>query len=122
MNQIIESLPAHEYHQRELGVVSKSALDQINRTPAHYRAWVDGEVRKETAALGFGRALHCAIFEPADFSFRFAAEPDFGDCRKTDNKKRRDEWRSEHAGKTLVSPEDMWRLQSMQSSVFKHEL
>ena len=35
------------YHQRTLGVVSKTALDLISRSPAHYKAWIDSEAEEE---------------------------------------------------------------------------
>lgn len=116
-------LAAEQYHQRELGVVSKSALDLVHRSPAHYLAWVKGELPdEETPALTFGRAFHCAILEPDVFASTYAAEPVFGDCRLKANKAARDEWRAEHAGRELISFDDHTTLLGMAAAVRKHPL
>jgi hypothetical protein len=116
-------ITAERYHQRTLGVVSKGALDLIHRSPLHYRAWTAGENdEEETPALLFGRAFHAALLEPEVFERTFAAEPDFGDCRKTANKAKRDEWRAEHAGATLLSPQQYDDVRGMIASVRRHPL
>ena len=99
------------YHVRELGMVSKGALDRVRRSPAHYRAWVDGAGEPETPPFRFGKALHMRTLEPARFAATYVLEPDFGACRKNDscsseaakeNKTRRDAWRLEHAGANIL--------------------
>lgn len=70
------NVPAEVYHQRILGMVSNSALSQMARTPRHYRAWVDG-LDKESPALDFGRAFHCALLEPERFAALFPIMPEF---------------------------------------------
>jgi hypothetical protein len=108
------------YHRRTLGDVSKSGLDQLHRSPAHYKAWVDGRLERDTAALTFGRAFHCALLEPERFSAEYVAEPDFGDCRFKESKRARDEWRAENAGKTAIDSESHGVLRSMVDSVRLH--
>ncbi len=111
---------ADVYYQRELGVASKTACDQLERSPAHYRAWVDGIEGKPTAALKFGSALHMAVLEPERFRRTYAVEPDFGDCRKPDNKRARDEWRAGHVGAIPISADDEERIVGMMASVMRH--
>lgn len=61
-------VPEDVYHRRELGVASKSALDQLHRSPAHYYAWVTGEAEDEDSpALRFGKAFHTATLEPSKY-------------------------------------------------------
>lgn len=111
------------YHRRELGIVSKSALDLVTRSPAHYKAWIDGVAPdEETPALTFGRAFHCAVLEPDRFRSDYSAEPDFGDCRSKDNKARRDAWRDEHAAHELISAESMTTIEGMIASIHAHPL
>jgi len=56
--------PASEYYVRRLDEASASGLKQILRSPAHYRHWcMNPEDDKESPALSFGRALHCAVAE-----------------------------------------------------------
>lgn len=106
-----DDVPANVYHSKILGVASKGALDRVRRSPAHYRAWIAGYEKKETPALSLGRAIHMAILEPDVFARTYLIEPSFGDVRKTDrttkeqakeHKTRREAWRLEHAGATIL--------------------
>lgn len=52
--------------------VNNSALKWLDVTPAHYRAYTTGLMPdRDTAALSFGRALHCKLLEPTLFDDRF---------------------------------------------------
>jgi hypothetical protein len=116
-------MPSGRYHQRELGVVSKSALDKIDRSPLHYRAWVDGELPdNDTPALLFGRAFHASLLEPEVFAKEFVEQPDFGDMRSSANRADRDAWAKEHPGATVITTETMRLLRNMSASVRKHPL
>ncbi len=120
------------YHARHLGVVSKTVLDLVERSPAHYKAWLDELLEdEETPALLFGQAFHCALLEPERFEDEYAVEPDFGDLRKTDetskedakaNKTRRDEWREQHIDSTLISAADAESIRGMVDSIRRHRL
>lgn len=108
---IYPDIPAEAYHLRELGVVSKSALDIVDRAPAKYLDWVKGRDRVETGALRLGKAIHMAILEPELFARTYVIEPDFGPTRKTDdvssekakeNKLRKQAWHAEHKGTTIL--------------------
>lgn len=120
---IHHSVPPHKYHRRRIGVVSKSALDMVHRSPAHYKAWVDGLLpERDTPALRFGVAFHCALLEPERFEREYTVEPDFGDCRKKENRAARDEWRAVNDGKTPLSEEDYEAIRGMVTAVHSHEL
>ncbi|HTJ17769.1 MAG TPA: PD-(D/E)XK nuclease-like domain-containing protein [Steroidobacteraceae bacterium] len=120
------------YHAPALGVVSKTALDKIHRSPAHYKAWLDGTDAEESSeALEFGAAFHCALLEPDRFAAEYAIAPDFGDTRKTDkttkedakaNKTRRDEWRTANAGKQPLDAFDANCIAGMVAAVRQHPL
>lgn len=117
------NVPPRVYHGRHLGLVSKGALDYVARSPLHYRAWVDGvSLDEETPALTFGAAFHCALLEPERFATDYATEPDFGDCRKKENKAARDAWRAEHAGATALAECDQSAISGMIASVRAHPL
>lgn len=125
-------VPSELYHAPRLGVVSKSALDKVRRSPAHYRAWLDGTDTEETTdALRFGQAFHCALLEPERFESVYAVAPDFGYIRKTAsttkeeakaNKDRRDAWRIEHAGKMPLDAFDANCIAGMVASIQRHPL
>ncbi len=115
-----EGIPEALYHQRIPGVASKSALDLIARAPACYATWLTGADRKETDALAFGKAFHCALLEPDVYGARYVVRPDFGDCRKTDNKKRRDEWLAANTGKHPIEHDDAKAIVGMVRSIRSH--
>ena len=58
-------------------ILSKSRLDLINKAPILYkRKYIDGiNEQVETSALVLGKALHCRVFEPAEFGKRYAIAP-----------------------------------------------
>lgn len=116
-------LPESVYHEKHIGLVSKSALDEFARSPKRYRAWVDGTIRdEETPALAFGRAFHCAALEPDEYQARYVIEPDFGDCRKKENKAARDDWRGANAQRTLISRADAETIRGMVAALRSHRI
>lgn len=130
---ILHGVSIEEYHKRELGVVHSTALKElIDRSPAHYKAWVEGlRGTNETPALEFGRLVHLAILEPDRFADTYAVAPDFGDLRKTDrttteeardNRAAKQEWESSHRSCEHVSHEWMARISGMAKSVANHPI
>jgi hypothetical protein len=119
---IHHGVPHAVYHERTLGVVSKSALDLVARSPAHYRAWVDGAEEEQTAALAFGSAFHCALLEPDRFAAEYVTAPDFGDCRRKSNKEARAAWDEEHASATPLSAKWAEDIHGMIASIRAHPL
>lgn len=70
--RIYENITNEDYH---VGPgVSKSDLDLIHRSPAHYMA-AKLEKPAETPAKVLGTAMHAAVLEPDTFTERFIAEP-----------------------------------------------
>ncbi|SDY08550.1 PD-(D/E)XK nuclease-like domain-containing protein [Lysobacter enzymogenes] len=130
--QILLDLPADEYHQRELGVASSTVLKLLHeKTPAHYRLWVDSAHDNETPALLFGRAYHCRVFEPERYALEFAVEPEGAPARPTDAMRNAqnpsessvarvafwDRWDAENAGKTVLSRFDADRIEAMHAAL-----
>jgi len=114
-------VPNATYHERILGLASKSTLDHVHRSPAHYRAELEA-TWEDTPALVVGTALHTRLFEPARFAAEYAVEPEFGDCRKTENKTRRDAWRKENEGRIHLSAGDDAMTRGMVASLAAHPL
>lgn len=115
-------VPSAIYHARVEGLASKSVLDMIHRSPAHYRVWLDGHEEPPTPPLIFGGAFHCSLLEPAVYSQAYGVVPDFGDCRKTENKARRDAWRARNAGRIHIDEDDDKTIQAMIRAVHAHPL
>ncbi len=126
-----QALPvgAHEgfsedtYHKRELGVASKSSLDLLHRSPAHYKAWVDGELEEEERpAFKIGKAFHCAVLEPLRFATQYVAEPVFGDMRFKAAKEQRAEWREVNRGMAWIPANEYLTIEKMAAKVMSHPL
>ena len=117
-----ENVTERVYHARVLGMASKSGLDQVRQSPAHYKAWVDGLLERDTQALGFGKAIHQAILEPELFARSYVIAPDFGDCRKRENKLARDAWNKENAHATILRNADGIHMLGMVRAAVAHPL
>lgn len=72
MDGFVKRLPASEYHAHES--ISKSGLDLIAKSPAHYKCRASLE---PTQAMIIGTAIHTAILEPD----RFESEYCFTDAK-----------------------------------------
>lgn len=121
--RIVYDEPASTYHRRELGVVSRSGLQRVLRSPAHYHAWATGQTdESDSPALAFGRALHAAVLEPEVFAAAFAPAPDFGDLRTRGAKLARDEWRAANAGRIAVDATTWQQIRGMDAAIRRHPL
>lgn len=119
-------IPEAIYHQRIPGIASKSVLELVARAPAVYAEWLEpqsedeDDEEPEADALVFGKAFHCALLEPDVYETTYAVEPKFGDCRKTDNKKRRDDWRAENGGRVLLKQAAARKIRGMLHAIHSH--
>jgi len=121
-----DRIPYEDYVAIE--AVNWSTLKGMRQSPLHYIYGIRNP-RKDTRSLYTGRIGHAAVFEPERFGSSYIVEPDFGDCRKTDyttkeqakvNKTKREAWRKEHAGMTLVTAEVWARAAGMRDAVRSH--
>jgi hypothetical protein len=111
------------YHERIRAMVSSGGLKRLGQSPAHYDAWVRGEIKTEsTPALEFGTAFHMAVLEPGRFESTYALEPEFGDCRTKGPRAARDAWRAENAGRTPIDADDARAISGMLASIRRHPL
>jgi exodeoxyribonuclease VIII len=103
-----------DYHA-DKSHMAKSALDMLHISPAHYQAWLRGELEKDTAALRFGIAAHEYILE----FLEPAVEPDINK-RTNAGKEEYAQWLLENDGKTIVTADDYKALRAMRESVLAH--
>lgn len=109
-------LSNEDYHAHP--AISKSGLDQINRSPAHYKAWLE-EPSKETPATMFGTAFHMAVLQPDLFKERYVQNP--GIDRRT--KAGKAEWGDiTKRGITVLSDDDFKAIEGMRDSVMAHPI
>lgn len=112
---VYDSYTNAEYHAAE--GISKSGLDLIHKSPAHYKAALTLP-HIETPALRLGTALHTLVLEPA----RFVAEYDFidGDRRLKATKDAIKE--AEAAGKIILTKDEFDAVSGMRDSIFSRKI
>ena len=113
---IIRQLSIEQYHA-DAHAVSKSQLDDLDRSPAIFYAKNRDPMRparpKPTAAMNTGNLAHCAILEPEHFDDRYIVGPDVD--------KRTKEWKEFAAStvKTIITPADTEQVFAMAQSLKK---
>jgi PDDEXK-like domain of unknown function (DUF3799) len=113
-NQRISGLPDAQY--RAIEAVSKSALDQFAKSPAHYKHTIIDKNRiQATPAMEFGSAFDCFLLTPELFAEQYAIAPDVRRGTKA-----WDEFESANPGKTIIKADDLNRIEAMAQAVSKH--
>ncbi|MFA5154787.1 MAG: PD-(D/E)XK nuclease-like domain-containing protein, partial [Clostridia bacterium] len=94
-----------------------SSLKEVATSPRAYR-WRQDHPREDTAALAMGRAVHCAILEPAEFEERYIVRPDGVDLRTKEGKA----WRTdaEASGREILTAEQGETVEECVASVGAH--
>ncbi len=94
-----------EYHNKTQ-YLSKSTLDLIHKSPAHYKAFLEGEKDKPTAAMIFGSLVHALVFEQ---HHEYAIIPEC-DRRTKEGKAIYEEFLNESKGKELLVTWEQFNL------------
>lgn len=107
-------IPIERYH---IGPgVSKSQLDLVAKSPAHYLAGLDAP-KKETPALRIGRLFHALILEPD--TVKIAVAPAC-DKRTKNGKSIWERFCADNEGAEIVSGEESDILYGMKANVQRH--
>lgn len=121
-----------EYHA-DKSSISKSGLDVIARSPAHYWAkYIDPNAKPQesTPAMRLGSLVHCVVLEPNEVSARYVVEPESAPRKPTaaqiNAKKQSDDtisaieyWHNfaaDNVGKEIVSADDMGKALAMRTA------
>jgi len=115
------SLSNADYHAHP--AVSKSHLDKVAKSPAHYwEAYLnpDRSPQEPTAAMVLGTALHTAVLEPHLWAEQFAVPPHAFDRRTKAGKELAAAFEAEAEGKVVLTPDDADRVQLMAKAVHDH--
>lgn len=110
MSEIIFDMPAHDYHS--LPRASKSGLDKIARSPAHYKC---KDFKEPSKAMRIGTALHSLVLE----GVAPMVMPDFSGKGSV---AQRDEWKQAHAGSLIVSEDEAVDVHAMAASIALHPI
>lgn len=106
-----------EYHASE--GVSKSDLDLIHISPAHYKAQKGNN--EQSTALLIGSALHKLVLEPDDFENEFVVMPEC-DRRTKEGKAIYSAMMEKSAGKSLLTVQQFYNISAIAKSVLNHPL
>lgn len=135
IGQILLGVPAEEYQRRELGVATSGVLQRLRtKTPAHIKAWVS-QRDEETPAKAFGKAYHCAVFEPEVFAATYCKPPvnpprdlrHLRDAKKPGESTLEsiafwDAWDAEHHGRIQLSQDFFELIEEMMAALRSHPL
>ena len=103
-----DQLTSEAYHSSE--GISKSGLDLVMRSPAHYRF---ADKRESTRAMEIGTALHCAILEPERFATDYMMLKEVTDRRASAYKEACKVWSAER----VLTGTEADKVAGMQESV-----
>jgi len=104
------NLPAADYHR--LPRASKSGLDKIARSPAHYKC---RELKEPSKAMRIGTALHSLVLEGVEP----LVMPEFSGKGSV---ALRDEWKAAHAGHLILSEDEAADVWGMCGSISAHPI
>lgn len=114
-NRIVNvDMPAEVYHK--VDALSKSLMTKALRSPAHYRAAVDGKSDEPTKAMQIGTVTHTAILEPHLLDSIVAIRPEGLSFVSKEGKA----WRAENADKIVLDYQEMADIKNMADAVRRH--
>lgn len=100
--------------------VSKSGLDAIHRSPAHFQAYT-AQALADTPDMRLGRLAHVAVLEPDAFDAQTALAPDV-DRRAKAGREAWEEFTAAHAGLEIVTTAERCMLFAWRDAVWQHTM
>jgi exodeoxyribonuclease VIII len=101
---------------RAVNAVSKSALDQFAKSPAHYKhVIIDGNRTQATPAMELGSAFDTYLLTPEVFAAEYAIAPEVRRGTKA-----WDEFEAANPGKRIIKAEELARIEAMARAVLDH--
>ena len=91
--------------------VNKSTLWEMRKSPLHYWHLMHDTPREDTAAMKFGRAVHCRLLEPVEFSRQYVVAPE---CDRRTKEGKAIWTQLLESGKEVISADDMETIQAME--------
>lgn len=115
MPQIIDGLSNADYHAHP--AISKSGLDKIAKSPAHYKASRETK-HEDSDALVFGSAFHDYILLPDTFQTDYTVLPPDFNGRTKEGKAMLES--IQQSGKTVLKSEWLTAIEGMAAAIAAH--
>ena len=100
--------------------ISKSGLDNIAKSPAHYQHALS-EVREFTPAMLLGSVTHHKLLEPENFTDWFAVAPEIN-RRTNEGKAAWEKFQTDNANKTVVTGEVLETAERIIAKIKDHSI
>ena len=100
--------------------ISKSDLDKVHRSPAHFLASLE-QPDEPTEAMMLGTAFHAAVLEPERFKEEYTVAPEVNRRTKA-GKEEYEAWREQNAWKIALSEEQLTMIHKMRESVMANPI
>lgn len=107
-----------EYHAHP--AVSKSNLDKIQKSPAHYK-WARENPQDPTPAMRIGTLTHMAVLEPDKFADDCVVIPTM-DRRTKAGKELWEQFQADHPTQELLTNDEHTRIMAIRDAVYAHPL
>ncbi|OOF51423.1 exodeoxyribonuclease VIII [Rodentibacter genomosp. 1] len=111
---VLENMSNAEYHAHS--AISKSGLDLIDKSPAHYFY----REKKSTPAMIFGSAFHDLVLLPDKFTQLYCVMPEELNLRTKEGKVFKEKVESENL--TVLSYTDYQHIEKMKESLLNHPM
>lgn len=108
-----------EREYREAEGVNKSTLWNLQKSPAHYKFFLENPA-EDKAAFQFGRAVHAAVLQPKAYKRDFAVIPEGIDRRTKAGKEAYEAFLREAEGREIISAEDAEKVKRIASAIRKN--
>ena len=107
-----------EYHAHP--AVSKSNLDLIHKSPAHFR-WAKDNPQDPTPAMRLGSLTHMAVLEPDRFASDCVVMPSM-DRRTKAGKEAWEQFQADHPSHELLTSDEHTRIIQIRDAVYAHPM
>jgi exodeoxyribonuclease VIII len=67
-NKIFLKFMTNQEYHRKTEYISKSLLDLVHKSPAHYLAYIEGEKQAPTSAMNLGSLVHSVVFNQDNYA------------------------------------------------------
>ena len=106
---IIKDMNSIDYHL--LNSLSASQLNLLAKSPAHYKASLDGILRYDSKALDLGKKIHLRLESKEAFEKKYVLKTNDHDLRTKNGKAAASELR--HNGQELITGEELDQIESI---------